>query len=70
MSERYRCGWCGRRIAARPSGVLYPHGPGCPGTGHRVHPGGPSSHGGADTAWFQRRGPRRIQTLVPVGGLL
>lgn len=70
MAEKFRCPACPKLVAVRPSGQLYPHGPGCPGTAHRLLPGGPTAHGGADTAWRMPRGARRIQTLRATGKLL
>lgn len=69
MADRYVCFACRRRIAVRPSGQLYPHGPGCPGAGHRLLPDGPSG-GTGDTAWFQARDTRRITTARLIGGVL
>lgn len=69
--DRYVCPACPKLVAVRPSGELYPHGPGCPGTGHRLLPGGPSAHGGADTAWRQPRLRfQRVQTMRATGKLL
>lgn len=64
MPDRYVCFACRRPIAVRPSGQLYPH-------GHRLLPGGPSSHDTDDTAWRQPRDARRIRTLsTTLGGVL
>lgn len=63
MAERTPCWKCGRPIALRPTGELYPHGP------RRECPGGRSA-ASSDTAWFHRRDARRIQTLTVTGGIL
>lgn len=62
MADRTACWKCGRSIALRPTGELYPHGP------RRECPGGRSAS--SDTAWRMPRRARRIETLVTTGGLL